>query len=147
MGRESQARGPGGGEARVAQSCPDCFRQLLPLDLLPRRLVGTIERLGCSEQARGSINLSAPVGDNRLFAAELKTIVPGREFELRVRTVPPLDAGKLSGHFTLKTSTTNLPELQVGAYLQLLSSPNAPEVLKPSEMPPVLFLPELFPAH
>jgi hypothetical protein len=72
--------------------------------------------------------LSAPVGDNRLFAAELRTNVPGREYELRLRTVPPLGAARLSGHFTLQTSSTNAPELWVTAYLQVLQQPGVPVV-------------------
>ncbi len=65
--------------------------------------------------------LSAPVGNNRLFAAELRTNTPGREYELHIRAVPPLGFSALSGHFTLKTSSTNQPELRVSAYLQMLA--------------------------
>jgi hypothetical protein len=66
--------------------------------------------------------LSAPVGDNRLFAAELRTNVPGQEFELHIRTMPPLNSSPPSGHFTLRTSSTNQPELRVTAYLQMLET-------------------------
>lgn len=71
--------------------------------------------------------LSAPVGNNRLFAAELRTNTPGREYELRIHAVPPLGVSLLSGHFTLRTSSTNQPELRVTAYLQVLSAPAARE--------------------
>lgn len=74
-------------------------------------------------QETALLKLSAPVGDNRLFAAELWTNVPGQEYELRIRAVPPLGTSPLSGHFTLKTSSTNLPELRVTALLQMLASP------------------------
>ena len=120
--------------------------ELVILTVTNRVLTDEVGVVRIVNQEAAPLVLSAPVGDNRLFAAELKTIVPGREFELRVRTVPPLDAGKLSGHFTLKTSTTNQPELQVGAYLQLLSSPSAPKPAKTLEMLPDLFSPTIVPA-
>ena len=70
------------------------------------------------------LTLTLPVGDNRLFAAELRTNVPGWEYEVRLRLVPPLlSARRYSGYFSLQTSSTNQPVLRVMAYLQLPSLP------------------------
>lgn len=61
------------------------------------------------------LTLSAPESANPAFAAELKTNQPGREFELIVRTVPPLPPGNVSGVISLKTSSTNTPTLSITA--------------------------------
>ncbi len=61
------------------------------------------------------LTLSAPESGNPAFAAELKTNQPGREFELIVRTVPPLAPGHVSGVISLKTSSTNIPILSITA--------------------------------
>jgi hypothetical protein len=61
------------------------------------------------------LTLGAPESGNPAFAAELKTIQPGREFELIVRTVPPLPVGNVSGAISLKTSSTNIPTLTITA--------------------------------
>jgi hypothetical protein len=61
------------------------------------------------------ITLSEPECNNHSFAAELKTIQPGKEFELIVKTVPPFGPGNVQGAITLKTSATNMPTLSVMA--------------------------------
>jgi hypothetical protein len=63
--------------------------------------------------------LSAPESSNPAFATELKTIQPGKAYQLIVRTVPPLAVGIVQGQITLKTSSTNLPVIQVGAWANL----------------------------
>lgn len=62
------------------------------------------------------VTLSEPVCTNRAFKAELKTVQPGKEFELRVTVVPPLGPGSLTVPITLKTSTPKMPEVTVTAY-------------------------------
>jgi hypothetical protein len=59
--------------------------------------------------------VSDPVSNNRAFALELRTNQPGREFELIVKTVPPLAAGNVQGQITLKTSAPQTPILTVTA--------------------------------
>ena len=59
------------------------------------------------------ITLSDPVSNNRAFAAELKTLRPGKEFQLIVSMVPPLRQGNVQGTITLKTSATNVPSIEV----------------------------------
>lgn len=61
------------------------------------------------------LDLSAPTVGNRAFAAELKTIVPGREFELRVTTVPPFVPGTVRAAITINTNLSQVPVLTVEA--------------------------------
>lgn len=73
----------------------------------------TIVRIVNNEEA--PLTLSAPESSNPAFAAELRTNQPGRQFELFLRTVPPLPTGNVQGQITMKTSSTNLPVINVGA--------------------------------
>lgn len=68
------------------------------------------------------LTLSAPESTNPSFAAELRTNQPGKEFELVVRTVPPLPAGNVQGQITLKTSSTNMPVINVTALANVLQT-------------------------
>lgn len=61
------------------------------------------------------VTLSEPVSSNPTFAAELKTIKPGKEFELVVQALPPLKQGSVQGTITMKTSSTNAPTIEVNA--------------------------------
>jgi copper(I)-binding protein len=73
---------------------------------------GTTVRIVSNEEA--PLTLSAPECNNAAFAAELRTNEPGKQFELAIRTVPPV-AGNVQGQITLKTSSTNMPVISVGA--------------------------------
>lgn len=57
--------------------------------------------------------LSAPESNNRMFAAELKTNVPGKAYQLTISTVPPLSMGTSQGQITLRTGWTNPPTVNV----------------------------------
>ena len=59
------------------------------------------------------ITLANPETSNNSFTAELKTIRPGREFQLIIRAVPPFGQGNQQGTITLKTSATNVPPISV----------------------------------
>jgi hypothetical protein len=59
------------------------------------------------------VSISDVAVNNRSFSAELKTIRPGREYEVPVRVVPPLPAGTVQASLTFKTSQTNLPVVSV----------------------------------
>ena len=63
------------------------------------------------------ITLSAPQCDNHGISAELKTIKPGKEFELTVRTVPPVAPGNGNAVITMKTTLPQMPVLTVQALL------------------------------
>jgi len=60
------------------------------------------------------VTLSPPDVNNRSFQTELKTIRPGKEFELRVTVLTPLKLGNISANVTIKTSLTNMPVIAVG---------------------------------
>jgi hypothetical protein len=61
------------------------------------------------------VTLSDPTSGNNLFKAELKTIKPGREFEVSVSAVPPLSPGNNTGTISVKTSLTNSPVIMITA--------------------------------
>ena len=95
-----------------------------PIDVTPQFAVlnvtaeapsnATTVRIVNNEEA--PLTLSAPESSNPAFAAELTTNQPGKEFQLIVKTVPPLPAGKVQGQITLKTSSTNMPVINVTAW-------------------------------
>ena len=62
------------------------------------------------------LTLSAPQSNNRAFTVELKTIEPGKGYQLLVSAVPPLNPGSTQGQITLKTSWTNPPVLNITVY-------------------------------
>lgn len=62
------------------------------------------------------ITLSEPQNTNHGFAAELKTIQPGKMFELLVRAVPPMEQNNVQATFTLQTSSTNVPTISINVF-------------------------------
>lgn len=58
----------------------------------------------------------SPESSNPVFGLDLRTLREGKEYELVVRTVPPLPGGNVAGRITLKTSSTNLPVISVSAW-------------------------------
>jgi hypothetical protein len=46
---------------------------------------------------------------NQTFQAELKTVKPGKEFEVVIKLAQPPPTGTVQGPITLKTSSTNMP--------------------------------------
>jgi len=94
-----------------------------PIDVTPQFAVlnvtadapsnATTVRIVNNEQV--PLTLSVPQSNNRAFATELRTNQPGKEFEMIVKTVPPL-AGSVQGQITLKTSSTNMPVINVTAW-------------------------------
>jgi len=57
--------------------------------------------------------------NNSMFAVNLKTNQSGKEFELLVKVVPPLNPNLNHGIITLKTTSTNMPSVPVNAILML----------------------------
>ncbi len=62
------------------------------------------------------VTLSQPVLTNRSFHAELKTVKPGREFELSVTVIPPLGPGTWLAPVTMATDCSKMPVVNVSAY-------------------------------
>ncbi len=59
------------------------------------------------------ITLEPPASSNPAFQSVLKTLKPGKEFELQISVIPPATAGTVQGIITVKTSSTNLPLINV----------------------------------
>lgn len=62
------------------------------------------------------LTLGVPETSTRSLAATLKTNVPGKEYELTVRALPPLPRGNLFGRVRLPTSSTNAPRLEIPVF-------------------------------
>lgn len=76
----------------------------------PGDSLGTVRILNRGE---APLELSPPTSRQPGLAADLIPVVPGREFELRVRRVPPFQRGNLYGSLTLQTSLDSMPVLEV----------------------------------
>jgi len=61
------------------------------------------------------LTLSAPESGNKSFSAEIKTITPGKEFELLITAVPPFTGTVIQTPILVKTSSTNAPVISVNA--------------------------------
>jgi hypothetical protein len=61
------------------------------------------------------VTLSNPTSANGSFKAELKTITPGKEFEVTVTAVPPFPSANTTGTISIKTSSINMPVLNITA--------------------------------
>jgi len=66
------------------------------------------------------LTLSPPVSSSPVFAAELRTNVPGKEYQLIVSTSLQQAGGFASGNITMKTSATNPPVVIVNAVANVL---------------------------
>lgn len=64
--------------------------------------------------------LSEPATGDRAFRATVKTVRPGREFEVQIAMTPPLRPGDLTVPITVKTSSTNLPVIHLTAFSKVL---------------------------
>lgn len=62
------------------------------------------------------MKLETPQCSNPSFKAEIKTVQPGKEFELLVSYLGPLSNSTPQGYITIKTSATNMPMINVTAY-------------------------------
>jgi len=62
------------------------------------------------------MTLSEPEVNNKSFATELKTVQPNKEFQLIVKTDTQLKPGSLQGQITIKTSSTNMPVINITAF-------------------------------
>jgi hypothetical protein len=65
------------------------------------------------------IELSDLQCTNSAFRAELKTVRPGKEFELLITAVPPFAENRIFTAVSLKTSAPTNPTINVSAYLNV----------------------------
>ncbi|HKQ36629.1 MAG TPA: DUF1573 domain-containing protein [Verrucomicrobiae bacterium] len=63
-----------------------------------------------------SITLEKPESNNPNFKTELKTLTPGKEYELSVTYVPTTTNSPPQSMITMKSTSTNLPIVSVTAY-------------------------------
>jgi uncharacterized membrane protein len=79
----------------------------------------SVESPATTSAVKLSNNLEEPItvsdlqSQSRYFSAELKTITPGKEFQVVVSTVPPLPPGSMNGRVTLKTSAADMREVTI----------------------------------
>jgi hypothetical protein len=66
-----------------------------------------------SNKSDAPLTLSPPESADAHFTGTLKTIEPGKEYELTVATVAPMPAGNVTGSITIKTSMASVPVLTV----------------------------------
>lgn len=66
-----------------------------------------------------AVELSDLQCTNHAFEAELRTVRPGREFELAITAVPPFYSDQVVGIVTLKTTSAKMPTLQVNAFMSV----------------------------
>ena len=74
--------------------------------------------------------LAEPQSNNRMFAAELKTNVLGKGYQLTVSTVPPLGTGSVQGQINLRTGSTNPPNMSVTAVANMHTGSHGDSVLR-----------------
>lgn len=80
------------------------------------------------------LTLEPPKSNQRFFAAEIKTNVPGKNYDLVVKTVPPLEGGNNMGQITVATSSKSVPNINVFAVavVKPLVSVTPPQISLPA---------------
>jgi hypothetical protein len=110
----------------VAAAAPKAPLETVPssvyFNLLPEGQSNTSRVVRIVNTRETPVTLSAPESSNPLFGAELKTVQAGKEFELVVTTLKPLGPGATQGRITIKTSSPEVPvvNLPVVAMVQQL---------------------------
>jgi hypothetical protein len=66
------------------------------------------------------ITLSAPEISSPSFKAELVTVKPGKEFDLKVTSIPPFTNSYVSAPIKIKTSSKEMPEINATAYATVM---------------------------
>jgi len=99
-----------------------------PIDVTPMMAVFNVSSESQTNETkvvRIVSNLEEPVTlsdlqcSNRSFQAELKTVRPGKEFELHITAVPPFNSSPIIAPVTLKTSSPGMPAINVSAYVMV----------------------------
>jgi hypothetical protein len=93
-----------------------------PIDISPPQAIMTVQpdstntattSVRIINHTDSPVTVSDPTTSNKAFHGELKTIRPGQEYELIVTAQPPFANANNSAAFSLKTTLTNLPSLNV----------------------------------
>lgn len=107
---------------KVELAIKGVVRQLI--DVSPPNLVFTTvagasasetKSIRITNHTKAPLVLSAPECGNRAFAVKMQTVRPGREFALRVTTVPPFATRAVVGLITIKTNSSQVPVITITA--------------------------------
>jgi hypothetical protein len=95
-----------------------------PIDVNPQTAVITVQpdstniataSVRIVNKTDSAVTISEPTSSNKAFSAELKTITPGKEYELIVTVQPPFTSGNTPATITLKTSLASVPTVSITA--------------------------------
>ncbi|HEX3717814.1 MAG TPA: DUF1573 domain-containing protein [Verrucomicrobiae bacterium] len=76
------------------------------------------------------VTMSDPTSSSKAFSAELKTVRPGKEYQLVISALPPFSTGNTPGSISVKTSLASTPVLSVTA----IASVQQPIQVSPSQI-------------
>jgi hypothetical protein len=89
--------------------------QFANFNIMPDAPSNATTVLRITNQSDEPVTLSDPTSANGSFKAELKTITPGKEFEVTITAVPPFPSANTTGTISIKTSSTNMPVISITA--------------------------------
>lgn len=109
--------------------------QFAYLNIMPDAVSNASTTIHITSQVDEPLTLSQPRSSNPSFQAELKTIRPGKEYEMVVTAHSPLMPGNNSGTISVTTSLTNMPQINVTtvAMLQPAVSLTPAQVILPNQ--------------
>jgi hypothetical protein len=82
------------------------------------------------------VTLSNPTSATSSFKAELKTLSPGKEFEVIITAIPPLAPGTTVGRISIQTSSTNMPLLTITTMAAVQPPPLHPKAMTQNPLIP-----------
>lgn len=68
------------------------------------------------------ISLETPESSNKSISAVLKTIVPGKGYQVTVKPVGPVTPGSVQSQITIKTTSTNAPVVSFTVYATVVAA-------------------------
>jgi hypothetical protein len=97
----------------------DVIPSFAVLNVRTETLSNAIETVRIVNNMDLPVTLSDPECNNKAFSALLKTKLPGKEFELIISTISPLEANA-KADISIKTSATNFPVINVIAFANVI---------------------------
>jgi hypothetical protein len=103
-----------------------------PLEMIPRTVIlrpaisgtsGNTNTAKIINHLPDPITLEPPVSDNPAFVGELKTIVPGMQYQLAVRTTHAHQSSPTQGTISIKTSSSRVPLFSVPVLIMPQAGP------------------------
>lgn len=89
--------------------------QMAVLNVIADAPTNQATRVSIVSSLEEPITLSDPTSSNPAIVAEVKTVQPGKEFELLISPRLPLSQGNVQATIVIKTSSTNAPKIEVSA--------------------------------